>query len=414
MTQHTLHMPRLGETMEAGIIVRWLKSEGDSYKRGEALLEIETDKTIAEYPALGNGVLREILAVAGSSVEVGAPIAQIEGDTFETATAAATVTERPSQTVAIPHEPYLATGAAVKATPAARALARDNQIALNQIVGSGRRGRIERRDVEALLKIRAQRKTQIQFLDTKRGRIAYTVTGNAAKSCYLLLHGFGGDMTTWTATAAGLDRADSLIVMPDLPAHGKSEAEAVNVEEITEALCELTATLPERLHLVGLSMGAAVAVELARRQKNVASLVLVSPVGIGAAVATKFVTGLVNAKTAAEIGSLLDYLGPRANVIFGAQARENLAGEISRGRLLALAQQLNAGNGPNLNIMPELSQLAARLPIKVVIGLKDKVIPVTKVPLLPPQVAVHVFAEAGHMPHWDQPNEFLDLLLGMT
>ncbi len=50
-------MPRLGETMEEGRIVRWLKAMGDSFERGEAVLEIETDKTVAEFPALVSGKL---------------------------------------------------------------------------------------------------------------------------------------------------------------------------------------------------------------------------------------------------------------------------------------------------------------------------------------------------------------------
>src|SRR5690606_38315680 len=76
----TLLMPRLGETMEEGTIVRWLVAPGAAYARGDALLEIETDKTVAEVPALSDGRLVEQLVAEGARVAVGAPIATVEGE----------------------------------------------------------------------------------------------------------------------------------------------------------------------------------------------------------------------------------------------------------------------------------------------------------------------------------------------
>jgi len=55
MNERILSMPRLGETMEEGRLVGWLIAPGDRFKRGEPIVEIETDKTIAEFPALGEG-----------------------------------------------------------------------------------------------------------------------------------------------------------------------------------------------------------------------------------------------------------------------------------------------------------------------------------------------------------------------
>ncbi|MBK3746110.1 acetoin dehydrogenase dihydrolipoyllysine-residue acetyltransferase subunit, partial [Paraburkholderia aspalathi] len=74
-----LRMPRLGETMEEGVIVGWIVPEGATYARGEAILEIETDKTIAEVPALYDGRLLRFLAQLGDKLPVGAPIAEVEG-----------------------------------------------------------------------------------------------------------------------------------------------------------------------------------------------------------------------------------------------------------------------------------------------------------------------------------------------
>ena len=56
-----LKMPRMGETMDEGKLVAWLVQPGKAFKRGEPILEVETDKTIVEFPALGDGTLVESL-----------------------------------------------------------------------------------------------------------------------------------------------------------------------------------------------------------------------------------------------------------------------------------------------------------------------------------------------------------------
>src|SRR5207244_1463378 len=72
---HTVVMPKLGDTMEEGKILQWLKQEGDTVSKGDALAEIETEKVNIEVESFASGVLRKILVPAGSTVPVGAPIA---------------------------------------------------------------------------------------------------------------------------------------------------------------------------------------------------------------------------------------------------------------------------------------------------------------------------------------------------
>ncbi|NJD02740.1 MAG: biotin attachment protein [Ruminiclostridium sp.] len=64
-------MPPLGETMDEGKIIQWLKKEGDKVERGEALLEVETDKVTMEVEAFGSGILRKIIVEEGKTVPVG-------------------------------------------------------------------------------------------------------------------------------------------------------------------------------------------------------------------------------------------------------------------------------------------------------------------------------------------------------
>ena len=71
-------MPMLGEVMEEGRIVAWLKEEGDSVERGENLLEVETDKAVMEVESTTTGVLKKILAPEGETVPVNGLLALIE------------------------------------------------------------------------------------------------------------------------------------------------------------------------------------------------------------------------------------------------------------------------------------------------------------------------------------------------
>ena len=153
MSVQTLTMPRLGETMDEAVIVQWLVAEGARYGRGDAILEIETDKTVAEVPALHEGRLLRILAQSGQRIAVGEPIAEVEGPveagpteaapgrdmTAPVPTPAAVPTPTPALPVVAPPVPAAAGG--VRATPLARRLARQRGIALESVQGTGRRGR---------------------------------------------------------------------------------------------------------------------------------------------------------------------------------------------------------------------------------------------------------------------------------
>src|SRR5437660_11884004 len=73
----TVEMPKMGDTMEEGKILRWIKKEGDQVKKGESLAEVETEKVNIEIEAFANGILRKILVPEGQSAPVGAGIALI-------------------------------------------------------------------------------------------------------------------------------------------------------------------------------------------------------------------------------------------------------------------------------------------------------------------------------------------------
>jgi pyruvate dehydrogenase E2 component (dihydrolipoyllysine-residue acetyltransferase) len=149
-------LPRLGQGMEMGTIVRWLKNEGDPVAVGEPLYELDTEKVTQEVEAEASGVLLKI-AVPSGEVPVGQTVAVIgaEGETVELEPAAAEPAASVPTPMPVQHEtpaPAPSNGAPtasrVKASPLARRMARERGIDLAALTGTGPDGRIVAEDVE--------------------------------------------------------------------------------------------------------------------------------------------------------------------------------------------------------------------------------------------------------------------------
>jgi len=149
-------LPRLGQGMESGTIVRWLKSEGEPVAKGEPLFELDTDKVTQEVEAEAAGVLLKI-AIAEGEVPVGQTVAFIgaEGEDVPEVAAAAPTEEakepeaaEPAQEVEAPRQEVASGNGRIKASPLARRIARERGIELSGIRGTGPDGRIVAEDVE--------------------------------------------------------------------------------------------------------------------------------------------------------------------------------------------------------------------------------------------------------------------------
>jgi len=150
-------MPKLGTTMTEGTIVKWLKNEGDPVKKGEIYVEIQTDKVNIEDEAEVSGILRKIIAKEGETIKVGEPIAIIaEADeelpNLEIDDHVATEKQEESFKVFQDKGDKIETAketipGKIKASPAAKRVARENQIDLSKVTPSGPDGRIVERDV---------------------------------------------------------------------------------------------------------------------------------------------------------------------------------------------------------------------------------------------------------------------------
>jgi pyruvate dehydrogenase E2 component (dihydrolipoamide acetyltransferase) len=175
-------LPRLGQGMESGTIVKWLKSEGDKVEKGEALYELDTDKVTQEVEAEASGVLLKI-AISSGEVEVGKTIAvigeqgeDVDGEPEEPAgngSAAREVTDDAQEEgsparareqerergrrasagdmgeqVSEVRQPSGDNGGRIKASPLARRIARERGIDLSAVAGTGPEGRVVAEDVE--------------------------------------------------------------------------------------------------------------------------------------------------------------------------------------------------------------------------------------------------------------------------
>ena len=153
---HVVIMPKAGQTMEEGVVLRWLKREGDTVGADEVIVEIETDKAIAEVPSEISGVMRKILVHEGKTVPVLTPLAYVGGLEEELP---GEEMKQDGQRVAIePAQPIATTGSAKVSdsgpravSPRARRLAEERGVDIRLLEGSGPEGRVTEDDVKTYL-----------------------------------------------------------------------------------------------------------------------------------------------------------------------------------------------------------------------------------------------------------------------
>jgi len=164
-------MPQLGETVTEGTILRWLVKVGDEVKEDDPILEISTDKVDTEVPSPFNGKVTSLLVEEGETVEVGSSLLELDGDgqeideievqkneafeevSTETEQVSTETEEMPiSKNAEVkPKEDYAQNDKNLKLSPVVRRLAAENNIDLNNVVGTGENGRIKREDIKNLI-----------------------------------------------------------------------------------------------------------------------------------------------------------------------------------------------------------------------------------------------------------------------
>ncbi len=143
-------MPQMGESIFEGTITKWLKNVGDTVQRDEPLFEISTDKVDAEIPSPATGVLTEIKVPAGQVAQINAVVAVIggSGEAATPSAAASAPAAAPAPAVSAPAPPA-AEAEHVRSSPLVRKIARENNVSLGAVQGSGAGGRVTKEDILA-------------------------------------------------------------------------------------------------------------------------------------------------------------------------------------------------------------------------------------------------------------------------
>ena len=179
-------MPQMGESIFEGTITKWLKNVGDKVQRDEPLFEISTDKVDAEIPAPAEGILTEIKAQAGTTVQVNSVVGVIGGATGakKEAMGASTSPSVGEVRRAIPpaeqvahtapaieqdEEEISVDGQKIRSSPLVRKLAKEHGVNLAQVKGTGQGGRVTKEDIQNFI---SSRGAQPQVVESTRPRVA--------------------------------------------------------------------------------------------------------------------------------------------------------------------------------------------------------------------------------------------------
>lgn len=415
--------PKVSLEASSGKVSRWLVAEGDSVKAGQILFEIENDKAAVEVESPAAGVIRDLVA-EGVEVDVGAGVAMIYAmgaapmpvpaknqPSAAVAKAAPVLAEAPSPAL---HGP--------RPTPLARRIARDQNLSIEGLSGTGPRGRVQKKDVLAYLATLAHgpqtaAKPATPADATNPGGVLNHVWLRRGSGVPLvLLHGFSGDLNNWRGLFAGV-RFDGPVLALDLPGHGQSPLEIPPDMDALAASVEQTVAglLDGGMVLVGHSFGGAVATRIAARGVlDLRGLCLFAPAGLGPEINSGFTDGILRAR---EPGSLRPWLNELVHdhaVISDAFLRavvESRRNQPLTDAMRAFADRFLLDGTQSHSILPDLARIT--LPTRVIFGRNDKILPFAHTASLPGHVALHALAACGHMPHMEQPAVSLRILSDM-
>ena len=353
-------MPKWGLSMRLGKITAWVVAEGDEVQVGDDLADIETDKINGTLEAADAGTVRRIVARVGEDVPVSGTIALI---------APAGVTDEDLDA----------------AVAEARAV------------------------IDAGVPDDAGGGAELQTVDVGGRKISYAGAG-ADGDVILLVHGYGGDRNSWLFLQEPL-AAKYRVYALDLPGHGTSAKDVGDgtLEVLADAVSGVLDALgTERAHLVGHSMGGAVALAVAARDpRRIASLTLIAPSGFGSEINAGYLRGFADAQTRRELKPVVGQLFADESLVTRQLVDDLLAYKRLDGvdqALHTLAGTMLDGDVQRADSAPALARLGGTVPLSVVWGSADQIIPVAQAETVTGAVR-HLVDGAGHMPHMERPGE---------
>ncbi len=357
-----LVMPKWGLAMTEGMVTAWLVPEGATVAAGDEILEIETAKITNVFESPATGILRRQVVDEGGTVPVGALLGVFA-----------------PQAVPDPEiDAYVAR------------FQEDFQV--------------EAADAEAAI--------EPAFLDLEGLRLRYLQLGEGPP--IVLIHGFGADLNTWMFTQPALAESHQVTAL-DLPGHGGSTKDvgAGDLAALAGAVGAFLAALDlGPVHLVGHSLGGAIALQLAlEAPERVASASLIAPAGLGPEINAEFLEGFLAAKRRKHLKPVLELLVSDPALIGRDMVDDVLKFKRLDGveaALATLAATLATQGVQRLNLRPRLGELA--LPVQIIWGADDQILPAAHARDLPEAIACHILENAGHMPHMERAPEVSALI----
>lgn len=413
-------LPKVDMDMTHGTLSVWHVAEGEMVQQGAALFDIETDKAAMEVEAPATGRLHHITGKPGDKVPVGTAVAWIypEGMTATSQPDQKPAASGPAPLVdATPPVPAAksaeapAHSSSKRATPAARKTARDNDLSIAEMTGTGPLGRIQKDDVMALLAqppaYAAAEMTAGTVWTRDLGPLNVTRRKGEGKPV-MLLHGFTADSQSWGPLEKALG-AKRPLVRIDLPGHGKSPKRQVqSFQDLSRMIVETfdDATRDgEDVHVIGHSLGAALGLALADiRGRRIASLTMIAPAGLGPEIDAAALNGIVRATRVESLAPWLRRLTATPEGIsddYARAAMRSRTDEALRSCQADMAQALFPDGVQAFDLRPALQRVDC--PVQIIWGRNDQIIPSGHGIRAEGEFALHLLTRAGHIPQIECP-----------
>lgn len=360
-------MPKFGLAMTEGKIAGWMAPADTDIKTGDELVDIETSKITNTFESPVTGRLRRQVAANGEMLPVGALIGVVADAAVPDADIDAFITRFQADFAAT-------SGGADADAPA------DEPVMVT--VGNH------------TLRVHDR--------------------GEGEETPLVLIHGFGGDLKNWMLNHAALAQGRRVIAF-DLPGHGGSSKDVGpgTLAFFAEVTAQLLAHLGlEQVHVLGHSLGGGIALTLAHTApKSVASLTLVAPAGLGQQINMEFINGFIEADRVRTLQDVLKYLVHDKSLIGRRMADDvlrykRLDGAEAALRTISAACFPNGRQGDDLRPVLE----SASLPITVIWGREDEILPAAEAENLPAGIVRHILPDIGHMPQLEASSTFNTLV----
>lgn len=406
-------VPQVGQDLTEATVVELHVKVGDKVAKGDLVAVVESEKASFEVEAFAEGFVINLPYSVGDVATVLEPLMHLgaEGETVAP-TASASASEPATSSVvdmqssiselnANSKKSAVALDGPLKASPAARKRVFEAGQLLSQFRGSGPLGAVVLRDVEAQLSTVAAQTSGAQSM----AGLKNLQSGHGDP--IIFIHGFGSDLSSWRPTVGQLGLANPMYAL-DLPGHGSCwDLKPKSFDELVDYVAQTISPLGGSLHLVGHSLGAAVAVALSERGNiDIRSMSLLSPAGMGAGINPQFIDGFLSAKSEAALKTWMQSLVRDPDDMAPVLVRATLKAR-SEVDLVGSQKELARGlfeNGTQLfSIVNGLRRFNGAA--SVLIGTDDAIVQSSDViARTPSHAALYKLSGIGHLPQIECPS----------